>query len=128
MMYKTLSLIVMFVLFLGVNRSNAQDAQDLPDPCDCICEIGLAVDAVVAAEADGWVTPFALTNLVVKLEYLSGGGVYGGLGFTSIEVIVDKMILVTQRAIVGTCNTGVPPPTAVVEALESLLAILLRCE
>lgn len=114
-MYKTLSLVVMFVLFLGLNESKAQ--------CDCIDEISAAVEAVVNAEADGWVTPFALTNLVAKLEYLCEGGEYGGLGYTTKEVIVAKMILVAQRAIDGSCLCP-PPPDASVEALKALIVVL----
>lgn len=118
MMYKTLSLVAMFVLFFGVNQIKAQE---IIDPCDYITEIGIAVDAVVAAESDGWVTPFALTNFVDKLEYLCDGGIYGGMGYTTVEVIVDKMILVAQRAIDSTC---VPAPPEAVEALEALIVVL----
>lgn len=90
MNYKMLSLIVLVVLFLGVNQSKAQ-----VEPLDCYVEIVAAVDnLVVAAEEVNITIPFCLTFQADMLDAIIDGTATLPC---SADVILARMTIVVDK-------------------------------
>lgn len=85
-----LSLVVLMVLFIGVNQSNAQ-----VEPCECYGEIIDAVDQLEtdAGDADLKI-PFCLTFQASRLEDICDGTATFPC---SAEVIINRMLTVVDN-------------------------------
>lgn len=67
MIYKTLSLLIVFTHFLGINTCHAQCA------CDHLADIQLKLKTVVQqADVDGWYVPWNLLEQQIQLEKTCG--------------------------------------------------------
>ena len=125
MIYKTLCLLVMFTLFLGVNKSNAQ--------CDCIEDISAAVEAVMGTSGcDGpgeWKAPKSLEVHLAKLEnWCDNGGVKPWK--SKVPNIVQAMLEVIEDAYEGEWNEDlqewdeIPAPECAWDELDALISAL----
>jgi len=136
MIYKPVFLVVMFVLFIGMNRSNAQTV-----PCDCLTDIQDAVAVVMAldgCDADGlWEAPKSLTVHLAKLENwcAEGGGVKPWK--SKIPNIFEGMLETIADARDGESYTdefgnevvvNIPAPGLALEALNDLETLLNGCK
>lgn len=130
MIYKTILFVAAFTLFFGVNKSNAQ--------CDCIEDITLAVQAVMAEDLiDGvWEAPHALEVHLAKLDNWCDKKVKPLK--SKVPNIIEGMLGTISEAyeydiIVGYDDLGAPitetviAPQSAVDALDALATLLEAC-
>ncbi|WP_346863724.1 hypothetical protein [uncultured Draconibacterium sp.] len=120
MIKKMLSLLGLFVLFMGLQQSFAQDLD-----CDFVGEIADAVELVEQAADDANMrVPFGLTFQVDKLEAICDGT---ALFPCPPEVILERMITLVTAIDDGTFVCPCWPddlPEDFTSAISDLLALL----
>lgn len=132
MIYKTLSLVVMFVLAVGINKSVAQ-----AEPCPCIDDIASAVDAVMqtsGCEETLWEAPHALEVHLAKLQNWCSAEPTKPLKSKELN-IVEAMLETIQDAYEGESIPvldgepiwiHIPAPDCALEALTALEDVLVN--
>lgn len=116
MNYKMFSLIVLFVLFLGVNQSKAQI-----EPLDCYAEIVTAVDnLVLAADEADMTIPICLTFQADRLDAIIDGTATFPC---SADVILARMTTIVDKIL---ADNGWPYcwPDEIPDSVEEALLIL----